>query len=334
MAKVRKNKNDRPGWIVDYYDLHGCRIRKVVFCSRQEAEMIANEIEAKKSRIILGLESEINSNLILADAIKYYFKHKHINANTIKREKQVFNNLMRFIGNIRLRHINNTMIDEYLRKRREEDKIKDATLGIEFRTLRSFFNYYVDHDFISESPMKKMKHPKVKEKKIRFLTESEISQLLSVVDSPNYHDLILMYLNTGARREELLQERFAWEDVDFNSKNITLLGKGGKSRTIPLNDTAYEILHRRYYVENLKIPFSQNYEYMFKKIAKYYKKAGIENANIHTFRRTFGSTLAQKKLDIFTISKLMGHSSVKVTERHYIELLNEDLRKGIKLLDS
>jgi len=333
MASIRRNTDGPAGWVIDYYDLLGNRKRQVVHCSHPEAVMIANEIEFKKKRIKLGFESEINENLILSDAVKYYFKHRHVNAKTVKRETQVFNNLIKFTGNCRLRKISYVMVDEYLKKRQEVDKIKDATLGIEYRTLRSFFNYFVEHNFISESPMKKMKHPKVKTKKIRFLTEDEIKRLMAVVDDDNYRDLILMYLHTGARREELLKERLSWNDVDFVRKNITLHGKGGKSRTIPLNETAYEIMHRRRFVENREIPFEQNYEYMFKKIAKYYIAADIKDANIHVLRKTFGSTLCQKKLDIFTISKLMGHSSVRVTESHYAELLDKDLREGIELLD-
>ncbi|RKY56602.1 MAG: site-specific integrase, partial [Candidatus Neomarinimicrobiota bacterium] len=54
---------------------------------------------------------------------------------------------------------------------------------------------------------------------------------------------------------------------------------------------------------------------------------------IHVLRKTFGSTLCQKKLDIFTISKLLGHSSVRVTESHYADLLDKNLREGVELLD-
>ena len=333
MAKVENNYKGRPGYIITYYDIRGIRKRKVVHCSKREAEMLANEIEAKKTRIKLGFETEIGENQLLSEAIIYYFRHKHVNTLTKKREKQVFSNLINYIGNVRVRQITFAMIDEYLRKRFESDKIKEATLGIEFRTLRAFFNYFVEHNFISESPMKKMKHPKVKTKKIRFLTEDEIERLMAVVDDENYRDLILMYLHTGARREELLKERLSWKDVDFERETVTLTGKGNKSRTIPLNETAYEIMYRRRFVENREIPFEQNYEYMFKKIAKYYIAADIKDANIHVLRKTFGSTLAQKKLDIFTISKLMGHSSVRVTESHYSELLDKDLREGVKLLD-
>lgn len=334
MASIRKNSDGPSGWVIDYYDLKGSRKRKVVHCSKQEAEMLAKEIETKKSRIKLGFESSMNSDQLLTDSVKHYFRYKHNNPSTIRREKQIFNHLIEFIGNIKLNKVTFVMIDEYLIYRRDQIKISLSTLGIEFRTLRAFFNYFVDHNHISESPMKKMKHPKVIKKKIRFLTEGEIKKLMVVVDDENYRDLILMYLHTGARREELLKDRLEWKDIDFDRRNITLTGKGGKSRIIPLNETAYEILYRRRYIEGRSIPFEQNYEYMFKKIAKYYKAADIQDANIHVLRKTFGSTLCQKKLDIYTISKLMGHSSVRVTESHYAELLDKDLREGVKLLDS
>ncbi len=227
MAKVVDNYKERPGYIITYYDIRGIRKRKVVHCSKREAEMLANEIEAKKTRIKLGFETEIGGNQLLSEAIIYYFRHKHKNIHTIKREKQIFYNLLKFIGNIRIRQITFAMIDEYLRKRFDVDKIKEATLGIEFRTLRAFFNYFADHNFISTSPMTKMKHPKVKSKKIRFLTEDEIKRLLEVIDDENYRDLVLMYLHTGARREELLKERLSWNDVDFDRRNcFDSLGNG------------------------------------------------------------------------------------------------------------
>jgi len=48
-------------------------------------------------------------------------------------------------------------------------------------------------------------------------------------------------------------------------------------------------------------------------------------------RKTFGSLLIQKNLaDIFMISKLLGHSSVRVTESHYVELLKENVEKPVE----
>jgi site-specific recombinase XerD len=333
MASVSKNRNGRPGFIISYYALNGTRKRKIVHCSRREAEMIAQEIEAKKSRIRLGFEKEFQENILLMDAKKYYHQHTERSPKTINREEKVFKVLDEYLGTVRIRQVNSAMISSYFKKRKSSDKLADATLGLEFRTLRAFFNYMVRHNFLEESPMSKMKHPTVRDKKIRFLSEDEIYRLLGKIDDQNYTDLVLMYLYTGARREEILKDKFTWDNVDFIERNITIIGKGNKLRVVPINDLVYEILYRRRNIEHRTVPFEHNYEYLFKKIAKYYQAANIKNANVHTLRKTFGSILVQKGVDIFTVSKLMGHSSVRVTEKHYAELLDKNLRDGVDKLN-
>ena len=83
----------------------------------------------------------------------------------------------------------------------------------------------------------------------------------------------------------------------------------------------------------MNYPFEFKPEYVSHKLAKYYKIAGIPNANVHVLRKTFGSLLIQKKLaDIYEVSKLLGHSSVKVTESHYVDLLKEDIEKPVQKL--
>lgn len=62
--------------------------------------------------------------------------------------------------------------------------------------------------------------------------------------------------------------------------------------------------------------------------------AKINDADVHTLRRTFGSKLIEQGVDILTVSKLLGHSSVSVTQNHYIHLLDDHLAEGIKHLDS
>ncbi|MBT7939581.1 MAG: tyrosine-type recombinase/integrase, partial [Candidatus Marinimicrobia bacterium] len=61
--------------------------------------------------------------------------------------------------------------------------------------------------------------------------------------------------------------------------------------------------------------------------------AGIKDANVHVLRKTFGSLLIQKQLaDIYVVSKLLGHSSVKVTETHYVDLLKENIDLPVEKL--
>ena len=62
--------------------------------------------------------------------------------------------------------------------------------------------------------------------------------------------------------------------------------------------------------------------------------ADIVGANLHSLRKTFGSLLLQnKKADIFTVSRLLGHTSVKTTEKYYVDLLQDNLRDSVNGLD-
>ena len=187
--------------------------------------------------------------------------------------------------------------------------------------------------FSGKIPMKGLKHPKTEEKEIRFLSIDEIYRLLDVIENQQIRDMVLMYIHTGARRLEILKSNFTWESVDFINKKITLLGKRQKIRSIPMDEVVAEILRRRKNIEGQDIPFDYSYDWVYRRIKKYYKLAGIDNANVHTLRKTFGSLLVQQDVNIYTVSKLMGHSSVVVTERYYASLIDRNLREGVKSLD-
>ena len=73
---------------------------------------------------------------------------------------------------------------------------------------------------------------------------------------------------------------------------------------------------------------------MSHKIAKYYRQVEIEGANLHSLRKTFGSLLLQNRMaDLFTVSRLLGHTSVKTTEKYYVDLLQDNLRDSVNGLD-
>lgn len=206
-------------------------------------------------------------------------------------------------------------------------------MGVEYRTLKAFFNYLVEHDYLNESPMKKIKHPKVKKIPVRFLTVDEINSLMHTVDDNDYRDLIMIYITTGARGTEILRENFTWENVDFEAKSIIIHGKGDKYRSVPMNEISYRIFYKRRFEENLPFPFNYTYDMVYKKIKLYYSAAGIKNANLHTLRKSFGSIMAQDNVSLYTISKLMGHSATSVTENAYTDLVDKNLRDGVSIFD-
>ncbi len=63
------------------------------------------------------------------------------------------------------------------------------------------------------------------------------------------------------------------------------------------------------------------------------KKAGIEDFRFHDLRHTFATRLAQAGVDLYKISKLLGHKDIKMTQR-YSHHCPESLRDGVEIIDT
>ena len=189
---------------------------------------------------------------------------------------------------------------------------------------KSIFNWAVKRGLLNRSPFIGVDMVKVEAKPVRFLTNAELTDLfiqLNLANDIDTIELFTFYLQTGARRSEALPPKFTWNNVDFDTRLILFHGKFGKRRTLPLSPSLYEILLGR---KSFKHPFDFTVYQASNMAEKYFKLAKIENASLHTFRKTCGSILIQQGLDIYRVSKWLGHSSVAVTEKHYVDLLQSE----------
>jgi len=64
------------------------------------------------------------------------------------------------------------------------------------------------------------------------------------------------------------------------------------------------------------------------------KEGGIQNFRFHDFRHTFATRLIQNGVDIYTVSKLLGHKDISTTAKYYAHHYTESLRRGINVLDT
>ena len=341
MASVRKV----PGrayetYIIDFLDpFTEKRRRKIYKGTKSDANAIAKELELKRHRIINGVESPIRSSVFLEEFIKYFEANsrKVKDEKSVKREMITLSSFITYkqFGRRKLSSIRSSDIQNFVEFRLNSlnphgKPISPNTVLVDIRNLKVMFNFAIRNLYIERSPMIGVSGPKTRPKKVRFLTEDEISRLLMVIDNIEFKRLIVTYLNTGARRNELLPPSFIWSSVDFDNRQLKLSGKRNKTRYVPMNSTVAAILTKNKEA-GLEYPFEFTHDHVSYKLSDYYRTAEIEDANVHVLRKTFGSLLIQKKLaDIFEVSKLLGHSSVRVTESHYVELLKEDIEKPVQ----
>jgi integrase/recombinase XerD len=157
----------------------------------------------------------------------------------------------------------------------------------------------------------------------RFLSNDEYEAVLKVVDGVQF-DAIVFLTHTGLRASEFCSLR--WSNISQDRKSLTITGKGRKRRTIPLNTKCLEILDK-YPVTQKHIIFSKNIsrKYLYNLCADAAKSAGIPAFGPHALRHLFATELLVKGVPPAHVSKLLGHSSVKTTERIYIHFLPDHL---------
>jgi integrase len=246
--------------------------------------------------------------------------------------------LLKFFGETTLLSISPKMISRYKVLRREGG-LSPATINRELAMLSKAFNLAIrEWEWLEINPVSRVSKEKEDNERDRWLTVDEEVSLLE--NSPEWlRDIILFNLHTGLRQDELLS--LSWDRVDVFRKTILIADtKNGKPRTIPLNKTALGILESKARVMNIrsKIVFHSKCGTKIDKhnlrrafvITK--ERSGVEDFTFHGLRHTFATRLAQSGVDLYKISKLLGHRDIKTTQR-YAHHCPESLRDGVEILE-
>ena len=245
-----------------------------------------------------------------------------------------------FYANDKAKEIN------YPDRRRDFRKpISPITINNYIRNLRVFFNW-LDRDYIlKKNPMRKVQQLKVNRQAKEFITDDEFKKLTRSLDKsyyPEHRDyaMIMLMIDSGMRIGEC--SVLLVEDIDLAHRKIFLraeITKGRKDRFVFFSSKTETILRRWLqfkdrYVESAylfptkpnKTPIQvSNFEINFK---RYLQRANLnQKLSLHCLRNNFAKRCLMNGMDIYTLSKILGHSSVKVTEEAYLDLNEDDLSK-------
>ena len=212
--------------------------------------------------------------------------------------------------------------------------------------IKSFFAFLKQYGYVDHSVVQSLIPPKVEVKEPRVLSEQEYQALLRAC-SHEVRDaaIVELLLQTGIRLSELA--KLSLDDVELparisrdpdNTGRLHVVGKGSKSRTIPLNYKACKALkawlktrpdvdHNHHFVTKFLTPVSPRaFQYVVK---KYLDEAGIKGASVHTLRHTFATHHVAKGTDLRTVQEALGHRDLKTTSI-YVQLARDVMRRELQ----
>jgi integrase len=223
------------------------------------------------------------------------------------------------------------------------EKHSPVTVNVELRTLRTAFNVAVRWELIDKNPFSKVQMASVPEAPPSYFTKEDFQKLLAMIAEEWLRDIVIFTVLTGLRRGEVVNLR--WDQVNFDRKLIHIRSspnfqtKTGKNRVVPLNEAAFQILSRRKREETSDYVFSINREpisgsWVSHRFLECLVDAGLGDTNLHfhSLRHTFASWLVQDGVSLYEVQKLLGHSSIAVTQV-YSHLQPEQLHATVNRLD-
>lgn len=298
---------------------------------------------------------------LLKDVIANYIdiKSNSLKPSTIARYRNLFDNhIKENLSDTLLSDVTNRLLQDYvdalLKAKVTPIVIKEAILLIKLAMKREakfgeFVMPFIDLDIPSTK----------KAKKVETLTRQEEKTIIKHIlehDKQKYAGIVISLL-TGMRIGEICALK--WTDIDLKKRQISVnktlqricvknekstieIGKTkttSGARNIPICNVLYDFLisikptNRDTYVltnEN-KPKEPRNYRKIYKTLLKRLK---IKSTTFHALRHTFATRLIENKVDIKTISELLGHASTNITISIYVHSEYNTKRKAVKSLDN
>ncbi len=245
------------------------------------------------------------------------------------------------LGINKLQDIQTVHIKRYF-KHKSDDGCTNVYINSIHKVLRAFFLYCKEEGYIINNPIEKLKFAKPEKKVIDIFNDKEVKRLLAVYDYSNYLNarnkaILSLQFDTGARTTETIEIL----NDDLQTDRVLIHGKGSKERYVPLSFELRKVLKRyekikHIYFNDKDIP--DNYflsrtgkPLTVEAIERIYVKAK-EKAKVrdkircspHTARHYYAVKMLEHN-DVYTVSKLLGHSKINITQIYLSSLTNEKI---------
>lgn len=227
----------------------------------------------------------------------------------------------------------------YLYQYQKDHGVSNRTLDGRRTIICSYFNWMASEEYICKNPAINIQPIKYERRHKRAMSQLDLEKIRLACRTKREKAIVEMLYSTGCRVTEL--ERLNISDINFETKEVTLFGKGSKHRTSYLNAKAEVAL--KDYLSSRTDDNPALFVYERKPYGRL-KKAGIEfmirkmmertsgvttHVTPHIFRHTTATTALDRGMSIVDVSRLLGHTRVETT-MEYITTNSDSVKNNHK----
>lgn len=223
----------------------------------------------------------------------------------------------------------------------QEKKNKPSYVNDLLKVVKVLCRYAYNEGYIDELPTKRVKNVKEPKVLIHTFSDDEIVRMIQYYDGQDYLDvrnrvMLMMLFDTGLRISEIINMK----PEQIRQGYFNVFGKGRKERVVPQDAIVSKWLMKydRVRESYFEYRYAEDYYFLSKNgkrltteaVNKFMKKAGkavgvnpLVRVSPHTCRHTFAHQELKNGLDLYSLSRLLGHESVSITQR-YLEAVRDD----------
>lgn len=191
---------------------------------------------------------------------------------------------------------------------------RPTTLHRIISSLSSFYRYLVSQDAVGSNPVIRVDRPRLKGQELRYLKHSQVLDLIASVPDERDRLIIRTIYATGLRVSELCG--LTIENIDFHEGMIRVQGKGGKIRTVFVDEATLEQIRTFIRTRDRGWVFAGNLGHALspRTVQHVFKQHAPPGITPHKIRHSYASELYRRSKNLRVVQENLGHTSIKTTE--------------------
>ncbi|MCD6548747.1 MAG: tyrosine recombinase XerC [Thermodesulfobacterium sp.] len=273
---------------------------------------------------------------LLEDFLNYLSFEKNYSVNTIRGYRKDLEEFLKFLEAQKIESLESLepfhLRYYFLFLKRE--KREPTTIARKLSSIRSFFKYLLKQKKVKKNLVNYLSNPKISKKLPLVPTEEEINNFIDNLEEGrneflDLRDRALLEIAYGCGLRVSEIANLTLDQINFGLQIIRIVGKGKKERIVPFGKKAFKALKDYLEIRDFllsKLNKETNYVFLNLRgerltergiryvIKERGKKQGLFYLHPHTLRHAFATHLLNAGVDLRSIQKMLGHSSLTTTE--------------------